>query len=208
MDELHKTQRISIAVLVIAVILVVGLMIKEKPKIVYEKSATEMLAALPDIENIDAKAAKALSAEADKYVFVDLRSPYDFEVKHIENAINIPVAFLLDDENLKMLTNFNRSNKTIVLYGQTAREAISPWILLQEIGLTNTKVLLGGFECYLSNGDTCKNELARHDFAKIATQGGIKYEEAKVAPVAAPKPKPKKTIPVKTKPKAEAEGGC
>ena len=206
MNELQRTQRISIAVLIIAVVLVIGLMIKEKPKFAYTISASEMLAKLPEVEQVTPEMAKSMSSDTTKVVFIDIRNPYDFEVKHIENAINIPVAFLLDDENAEKLKAFNKENRTVVLYGQTQRDAVSAWMLLYEIGFTNAKILLGGFDCYQTAAANCNLETARHDFAKIATQGGIKEVEAAAEP--APKPQPKKTVPVQTKVKAEAEGGC
>lgn len=207
MNELQRTQRISIAVLVLTVALALGLMIKEKPKFSYAKSATEMLAMLPDIENITPGMAETLKNDLDNYVFIDIRSPYDFEVKHIENAINIPLAFLLDEENVAQLNEFQAANKTVVLYGETEHEAISPWILLYEIGYTNTRILSGGFECFQHNTPNCNLETARHDFAKIATQGGVKEVEV-VVEKPQKKEEPKKVIPVQKKVKAEAEGGC
>ena len=101
------------------------------------------------------------------YVFIDLRSPYDFEVKHIANAVNIPTAFILDDENIATFKSYLNDHKTVVLYGQAERESISPWILLTEIGFTNTKVLLGGFECYNGNKPKCMGGSAQYNFAKI-----------------------------------------
>jgi rhodanese-related sulfurtransferase len=206
MNELQRTQRISIAVLIIAVVLVIGLMIKEKPKFTYAISASEMLAKLPEVEQITPETAKTLIGDTSKVVFIDIRNPYDFEVKHIENAINIPLAFLLDDENAEKLEAYNKANKTVVLYGKSQRDAVSVWMLLYEIGYTNTKILLGGFDCYQMATANCNLETARHDFAKIATQGSIKEVQPEVEP--APKKEPKKTVPVQTKVKAEAEGGC
>jgi len=203
MNELQRTQRISIAVLVLAILLILGLMIKEKPKFVYSKTAPEMVSLLKEFDNVTPD--MVAKEDIDNYVVIDVRSPYDFEVKHIKNAINMPIAFLLDDENIARLTEFKNANKTVVLYGQTERDAVSPWILLYQIGYTNTKILLGGFNCYLENTPNCISETARHDFAKIASQGGVKEVEVEKT---VKKEEPKKVIPVKKKVKAAVEGGC
>ena len=220
MQELLKTQRISIAVLVVALLLLIGLMVKKAPKNPFTMTAQEMLKNMPDQEHVTSATAHKLQADTNNYVFVDLRSPYDFEVKHIDNAINIPTAFLLDKENKALFSQYLKTNKTVVLYGQAERESISPWMLLTEIGYTNTKILLGGFACFSGNKTNCSLGYAKYDYDKISKSGAEKAKAAseksaaektakeKAAKVPAPVKKKKKTIPVKKKVKREAEGGC
>ena len=205
MQELLKTQRISIAVLFFGMLLLIGVMAKKVPKAPFTMTATEMLAELPNYEHVTVAQAHKMQTDTNTYIFVDLRSPYDFEVSHVENAINIPVGFILDEEHRLAFKRYLKDDKTVVLYGQTERESISPWMLLTEIGFTNTKVLLGGFECYDGNVTMCSAETAKYDYAKISTSGGIQQNDSNA--VAAPVKK-KKAIPVKKKVKREAEGGC
>jgi rhodanese-related sulfurtransferase len=205
MNELQKTQRISIAVLLIGIVLIIGIMVKKAPKNPFSLSAQEMLDNIDGFEHVTSSQAQQMQNDTNQYVFIDLRSPYDFEVQHIENAINIPTAFLLDEENVEALETYKKAEQTVILYGQTERESISPWILLYELGFTNTKVLMGGFDCFLDNNENCPTTMARYDYAKISTQGGIKEVEViKTKPVV----KKKKVIPVKKKVKVEEEGGC
>lgn len=206
MNELLKTQRISIAVLFFGMLLLIGLMVRKAPKAPFTMTATEMLANMPNYEHVTLGQAHKMQADTNTYIFVDLRSPYDFEVKHVENAINIPTAFLLDEEHRATFNHYLNRDKIVVLYGQTERESISPWILLTEIGYTNTKVLLGGFECYDGNKTVCIAEMAKYDYAKISTSGGLQQTDTNA--IAAPVKKKKKAIPVKKKKKREAEGGC
>lgn len=44
------------------------------------------------------------------YILVDMRSRYDYDMGHIENAINIPEA------NLSKINTFNRKEYTWILY--------------------------------------------------------------------------------------------
>lgn len=205
MTELQKTQRISIAVLLIGLLLIIGIMVKKAPKNPFTVSAQEMLVDIDGFEHVTNTQAFSLQNDTNEYVFIDLRSPYDFEVKHIDNAVNIPTAFLLEKENIEAFKTYMQEEKTVILYGQTERESISPWMLLYQLGYTNTKVLMGGFDCFVEQKDDCPTTMARYDYAKIASSGGEKELEVikKKAPV-----KKKKVIPVKKKVKVEEEGGC
>ena len=205
MIEFCKKNIISIAILLLGITLLFVGTLKKNPDASFTITAQEMLLNVDDFEHVTNSQALKMQSDTNEYVFVDLRSPYDFEVKHIDNAINIPTAFLLDEENMSVFNEYLESGKTIVLYGQTERESISPWFLLYEIGITNTKVLLGGFDCFIETKDDCANETAKYDYLKISKQGGLKEVEVikKIAPV-----KKKKAIPVQKKVKMEDEGGC
>ena len=216
MNELLKTQRISIAVLFFGLLLLIGLMVRKAPKAPFTMEATEMLEKIQAFDHLSPEMVNQVKNDTTKYVFIDLRSPYDFEVKHIDNAKNIPTAFILDDENRAIFQNYMNQGVEVVLYGYTQRESMAPWMLLTQIGFTNTKVLQGGFACYNGENSKCSKEVANYDYAKVSTQGKIvkviTEEESKTAPkpAAAPKPvvKEKKAIPVKKKKKRVVEGGC
>lgn len=204
MDELLKTQRITIAVLVVIGLLLIGLMVKKAPEAPYSLTAQQMLAKLESASQITPFEARQLVGDSNVTVFIDLRSPYDFEVSHIPGAKNIPTAFLLDDENKELLMGYQNNGVTVVLYGQTERESTAPWMLLQQRGFSNTKLLLGGFNHFNDKGSRFKAGRADYDYAKISVSGALKSSNSAVAS----KPKPKKVIPIKKKVKKEAEGGC
>jgi len=204
MNELLKTQRISIAVLFFGLLLLIGLMVRKAPKTPFIMEATEMLEQIPTFKHVQTSMVSKMTNDTNKYVFVDLRSPYDFEVKHVENAKNIPTAFILDDENIAIFKDYQDQGIEVILYGTSQRESMAPWMLLTQIGFSNTKVLLGGFDCYNGDNTKCSKETANYDYAKISTQGARMSGKA----VAPKSEKKKKSIPVKKKKKRVAEGGC
>lgn len=166
-------------------------------------TSSELMTVMENFEQVTSKMAKAFNADTGNFVFVDLRSPYDFEISHIPNAINIPTSFFLDDSNIHLFKEYSKTNQTVILYGQTERESISPWMLLQELGYSNTKVLLGGYNCFLNGNPSCIAEMARYNYSKISTAG----RNGEVLKVEQPVPV-KKVIPIQKKKKAAAEGGC
>jgi rhodanese-related sulfurtransferase len=200
-----KKNIIPIVILILGLAILFFALVGNKSKSPFTVNNQEMLATFDGYEHVLNYEALEMQNDTDAYVFLDLRSPYDFEVAHVANAINIPTAFLLEPENMNKLKALFKAEKTVVLYGQTERESISPWILLYQMGFTNTKVLMGGFDCFKDQDATCPTTYANYDFAKIASQGGIKEVEViKEKPIA----KKKKAIPVQKKVKVEEEGGC
>ena len=200
-----KKNIVPIVILTLGIVILIFALSKNNSKSPFTVTNQEMLAAFEGFEHVLNSDALEMQNDTENYVFVDLRSPYDFEVAHVANAINIPTAFLLEKENMTLLKEQFAAEKTIVLYSQTERESISPWILLYQLGFTNTKVLMGGFECFVDQEANCPTTYPQYDFAKIASQGGIKEVEViKEKPVA----KKKKIIPVQKKVKVEEEGGC
>ena len=188
----------------ISLMIISGFIFNSKSRV--KISAVDKLAQ-KKIEHVTIAHARKMIEEEDDYIFVDLRSPYDFHAKHIKNAIPMSIANLLDKENLNLFKEYYKSGKTTVIYGKTEREAIAPCILLYQLGFTNVKVLSGGFDCFTNENTDCPNEAAMYNYAEIAEQGGVK--EVKVV-IEKPKelPKAKKVIPVVEKVKVEQEGGC
>lgn len=144
------------------------------------------------------------------YRFIDLRSPAAFEQGHIEGAVNIPVQHLLDPENLRQ---FREKGVTFVLYGSNQREANGPWMLLNQMGLDNVKVLQGGFD-YISAATTDSTasylaETPRYNYAQVFKEGIVKEQLSTTPPKpAAPAAKPKVIVPKKKVVKEEVEEGC
>lgn len=200
-----KKNILPLAIMILGIFILVFALAKDQDKSPFTVSTDEMLATFEGFEHVLNFEASELQNDTDAYVFVDLRSPYDFEIAHVDNAINIPTAFLLEDASIDVLESFVDEEKTVVLYAQTERESISPWIMLYQLGFTNTKVLMGGFDCFVDQDADCPTTYAQFNFAKIASQGGMKEVEViKKKSV----PKKKKEIPVQPKVKVEDEGGC
>jgi 3-mercaptopyruvate sulfurtransferase SseA len=153
-----------------------------------------------------------------RYQLVDIRSASVFQKGHLDEAVNIPLESLLEDENLEFL----RSQKShFVLIGEDQLEANGPWFLLRQMGVEKLSVLQGGYS-YLSAvaaGDSTANYLSEApavDFAvafKESVERNKKDEEA-AKPKVKPRPVAKKQIQAvkKTPPKkpvvVEEEEGC
>jgi len=203
MKTLHFSQKIPSISIAMILFLLLGCSKKNESTSTFKLNSTDVLRVIENFEHVTPKMAEANRVDTGNYVCVDLRSPYDFEVNHITNSINIPTPFLLEKSNIQLFNAFLKADKTVILYGQTERESISPWILLQELGYSNTKVLLGGYSCFLNENPSCIAEMARYNYAKISTAG----KNGEVLKVEKPTPV-KKVIPLQKKKKAAAEGGC
>lgn len=90
---------------------------------------------------IDPVTAQELMKKNDeKYIFIDIRNPREYDNFHIEGAINIPMQRVLDDEYVSYLKN----EKTKVLYSNESMEADQVRLLLTQYGYENLMVLQGG----------------------------------------------------------------
>lgn len=76
---------------------------------------------------------------------IDIRTAEMFGRGHVENAVNIPVREILDEESIKLFRQLKSERKVAVLYGSDELQAISPWLLLQQLGYKNIFRLKGGF---------------------------------------------------------------
>ena len=208
MRELLRTKRITIAVIVFIFILIIGFLTAEKPVYTYRITPKEMLAELPLIYFLTPDEAMDLMYDSST-VFVDIRSIYDYDLGHLENAINIPIPELLLKENKPRFEKWKKDSVTVVLYGNDEREAVNPWMLLYELGYTNTCVLMGGYgyidKLYsdeLPENATYSVEDPAYDFAEI-----VKKAASGKGTAVSPEPEKKKVI-IRKKKKKEAEGGC
>jgi len=136
------------------------------------------------------------------YQLIDLRDQQEFEKFHIKTAINIPLKNLFEDDNLALLSR----DKLVVLYTNGGTHAAQAWVLLEEKGITNTTVLLGGLNYWVDvysnptppEGIYADSEIATYQFRKSAGQvlmGDVKTETkqpANIAPIQIQMPKKKK----------------
>ncbi len=143
---------------------------------------------------------------------IDVRTPQEFEVFHLDNAINIPVADILSEEWVDYLDQGIRMN---ILYSNGTTAAHKAWMILRQLGYENNYVLQGGLNYWTETilnptaprVTSPDDEFARYDFRQAASQkfggGGALAAPATDTKTAAPKP------PIKRKKKKKApEGGC
>jgi rhodanese-related sulfurtransferase len=134
---------ITLGVLVILLGFIFGIAtIKVTSKYRFKKSASEMLGMVTtDKHKITFNEASGLILDANT-VFVDIRTPKEYDGFHIQNAINIPYERLLDDE----FANLFKRDQAKILYGNTSVTANAAWMILTQFGYENLYVLDGNID--------------------------------------------------------------
>lgn len=139
-----------------------------------------------------------------QYLLVDLREAAEFKAAHRQDAIDMPMPQLLNEENLKLLN----SKKHILLSGKDFTQSAGAHILLKRLGYEHVYII--------SPTDSIIPESAQYDYAAVFKD--IQKKHAAAIEAGKPKPivveqTPKKTITPKPKPQKkveeeEEEEGC
>jgi len=79
------------------------------------------------------------------FQIIDIRDQSEYDKFHIQSAINIPLQTLFTNENLEFID----PEKLVILYSNGGTHAAQAWVLLQQMGYTNTTVLLGGLNYWV-----------------------------------------------------------
>lgn len=212
----HKRnpKRLTISLLTFLFIIFIGFITMKKPKYVYKTNSGEMVETILSMKDeMTPKEAKGLAQENDpNYVFIDIRTPYDFIKGHVENALNIPLTQLITENTLSTFDKYAKESVCLVLYGNNQTEANGPWMILKQLGYSNVKVLMGGYDYYSMKPDDTEKvqdvpeyytEKPKYDFAKIASETASSITSGDdVGQPAAP------VIPVRKKKKKVISGGC
>jgi len=123
--------------------------------------------------------------DSNTYQFIDLRTPHDFAIKHLKNAINIPAKDILDPGNIEVL---NQDTKINVFYGYGASDAINSYLILKQLNYKNLRVALGGYDfvdqsilaSFGIKTGVYDDEKPRFDFIRlVAAQEGPKFDSIK-----------------------------
>ena len=130
---------------IVIVVLATGLIftsIQTNKKYWFKRSAEEIHAELIDAKHfMDPQTAmKLISNKDEKYVFVDIRNPREYDNFHIESAVNVPMQRTLDDEYVQYLED----DRIKVLYSNASIDANQVRLLLTQYGYDNLMVLQGG----------------------------------------------------------------
>lgn len=212
MKELEKTKRISIATTLFILVVLIGVLSFKRPKNLYLFNTVETLEKIGS-ENL------FVSLDAIKnpdYVLIDVRKHHDYNRGHLENAININSAAILDDENIGIFKELQNKNKTVLLYGKNPEQAIAPYMILYQLGYTNLKVLPieNSYDHNNLITKTVEVEKYANDIKGFIAESVKKAAEAAKAsavvekPKVVVKPQPKKVITIEKQKKAPVEGGC
>lgn len=194
MNPFIKSNKLWLGLLGLAIIIVfLGFLFKPKT-INFKVNATEAVKLLSDPQmqvSISGLAGKQL---------IDIRPADLFAQGHPENAINVPVRNLLDDESLELFDRLSDNGQATVLYGSDELQATAPCLLLQQLGYQNIKILKGG---YTVNSEFKETALLSAEVMALDTA------VMKARPVKAletEKKRPQVVVPVRKE--ASSGGGC
>lgn len=150
MKKFLKKNIIFLAALLLVIIIVIVLIVNKKSEAEYKLKNTELSSVLNDSSKFISPIAlyKQLQDNSKGLVLVDVRNADVFSRGHIEGALNIPAIKLLEDESVAFFRKLQKDGQTCVLYGDDQLEANGPWLLLEQTGTKNVKVLLGGYSFY------------------------------------------------------------
>lgn len=204
MKELEKVKRISIASTLFILAVIIGVLTYEQPENTY---AVNTKGTLDKLTNKDYLVSLDELGDRD-IVLVDVRSPYEFDKGHLDNAVNIPTSEILKEENKELFQTSKDAEKITVLYGKDPQEANIPFLLLYQLGFDQLKIL-SVENTYLQNNLITKPIDIEKPVADIPAfiDESVKASSKKVE-VTIKKPAPKKVITVKKKKKRPVEGGC
>jgi len=212
MKELNRTDRLTIASILVAVILFTGLVTLKQPEVQYactiDETVNKLGASGDVISAVDVN--KALLNNDGSLILVDLRSPDEYQKSHIGPAINIPIQEILEKQHLENFSDLSRKNKTLVLYGKDQTEANGAWMILKQAGFDNFLVMEGGYGYFAPAVNENNNSAVSQGY--YAEKPAYNFKEvlesfgAPVSSQAAANPEPVKVI--KKVKKSAAEGGC
>ena len=204
MKELEKTKRISIASTLFILAVVIGLLTYKRPK------NTFTINTKPTLEKLTSESffVSLQNSNNPDFQLIDIRTQYEFDKGHMENAINIATSDILNEENLSIFKDLKDANKTALLYGKNLEEVNPAFLILYQLGYDNIN-LLAIETSYIQNKLITKNyniEKSENDIKAFIDES---VKKAKATPKIQPVKKPvKKTIILQKKKKKAPEGGC
>jgi rhodanese-related sulfurtransferase len=211
MKELNRTDRLTIASILFAIILVIGLITVKKPQTPFSRTIDETLKLITSSKDIIAPAEfkNMISQNTGSFLLIDVRSPLDYHKSHINEAVSMPIQEILNPENLKTIKKLDDESGVAVLYGNDQLEANSAWMILKQIGYDNLKVLEGGYFCYSAletktapaDSQDCQAEKPVINYQEEMNKQGIPQSTAGIKTI-----EPIKVI--KKEKKSATEGGC
>jgi rhodanese-related sulfurtransferase len=202
-----------IVVLVLIALLIAAISICRTSEPIYKQTVQEALADLAKGEGVilpqDAVNLSQGKGDAN-YVFIDIRTPYDYVKGHIEGAVNLPSNSILTTEAQEVFEKLNDAKTTTILYGNSQNQANTPWLLLKQLGFDNVRILAGGYSSFYAFMG--KDSLAMANF-KAAEMPLLDFKAATLVDstqLVKSQAKPKKEVKVTpvVKKQEAAEGGC
>jgi rhodanese-related sulfurtransferase len=212
MKELNRTDRLTIASIIFALILVIGLVTLKQPEVPYLLGINETTAIVSTAdESISPEETASILKNNDaRYMLADLRNPVDFQKSHIGNAVNIPIQEILQKKHLDHFRELSEDGITVLLYGNDETETNGAWMMLRQTGINNVSTMQGGYQSYkmyqarsLVNNEASATDPEKpgYNYREIMSKTGANPAPARDMPA-----EPVKVI--KREKKSAAEGGC
>jgi rhodanese-related sulfurtransferase len=204
MKELEKVKRISIASTLFILAVLIGVLTFERPKNMYAMNTKTTL------EKLNTNDYMILINEITNpnVILIDIRSSYEYDKGHLDNAINISVPDILSDENQKLFKELQDDKKTVILYGKNPNEANIPFLILYQLGYDNIKLLAVDNNYSQNKLVTNHSDIEKpiadinafiNESTKNSNTANIRIEKNELV---------KKVVTVQKKKKKAAEGGC
>jgi rhodanese-related sulfurtransferase len=148
------------------------------------------------------------------FLLIDVRNEKHFNNYTLQNAINIPLEKLLDEDSTPYL---NQNQYDVIFFSNDNFYADQAWVLCNRLGYKNLRVLKGGINEWFTtiiNPPKPHEDMSAQAFELYSTRKaasiyfGVAYpDQITIKTTDAKKTIPKRVITVKKKKKAP-EGGC
>jgi rhodanese-related sulfurtransferase len=216
--KLKSMNKKIVFLLTIAAVFFLGIMyIAREKEPEYKQNLEEsLLDAVKQEQVVTAAGLEKIKAEKANtpFVFIDVRTPYDFVRGHLDQAVNIPYNNMLSEENRGIFDKLKKENVVVILYGNDQSQANAPAMLLRQLGYSNVRILAGGYTAITAPADSLGNkniipaETASLDYAAEMKKKSVPENTTEPTAKAVEKPQPKAKVITAPQPKKEAEGGC
>lgn len=210
MDELNKTNRLTIIVVAFVLVIITGLITLRRPDIKYVLSPAESLALLNDTALVITpdQVFDLLNDSSGKIVFIDVRNSIAFGRGHVLHAINIPVRELFTKRSKTVFREIVKAGQTAIIYGETQQQANGPWLMLKKTGFKNVLLFTGNFaQLDLAHADSLTRLLPQNSETPLIDTAALRLVSAPVgAAKVVAKPEKKSVAPVKKT--SSSGGGC
>jgi len=210
MTEIYKTRRLKIVSAIFIAIIIIGFITLRTPDFNYSLTVEQTIKGLSLTENVinQSEAIKLKASDGNTYLFIDVRNPHEFLTNHIENSINIPASEILKEENFNYLRKMDQENITIIIYGNDALQANGAWMLLNQLGINNLKLLTIGFNTI--------SQLSKENLTELYQIEDQIFSDSAINPMVNPSLhvdpatslNKQKITPVKKEKRTTTAGGC
>jgi rhodanese-related sulfurtransferase len=207
MKEFSNNKGLITASAIFVAVIIIGLLTTRKPEIDYRFTPGQTIETLQNLKYFisPVEVAKSVKANENQFVYIDLRSPYDFNKGNIQGSVNIPANRILEKESLSFFEALAARSATVVIYDADQSLTTGPWMLLLQLGFNNIKILQGGWNIY-----SALNQQNPAQYPGLSAETP-KYDYAAIGKSMTPETsteKKEEIVPKKKVKTAQVEGGC